>query len=307
MIIGIDVSKDKLDVAFGDQHKVIANTQASIEKLFKQTLKVEKIQLVVFEATGGYEKRLLVSLLGLKIPFHRANGFHVRRFSESKRYHAKTDKLDAQILVKYGEQEEVEADELTEQMLRQREWASRQNQLKQEIQVEQCRQKGMYIDQGLKKSSQRLIKQLKKELEKVTGVLDRLLGEDEEQKARIEVAMSMPGIGKETATALVVWLGELGSRSREEIASIAGLAPRTRESGKSKGYASIGGGRSQVRKVLYMAALVAVRHNKRMKGIYEGMVARGKRKKVALVAVMRKMLVVLNTMMKTGEMWEDRV
>ena len=306
MIIGIDVSKDKLDVVYGDQHCCVKNTKVGVRGLFKNKLKEESTELVVFEATGGYEKTLLAYLLEQEKPMHRADGFRVKRYAQSKGYTAKTDKIDAKILARYGEQEEIQAQEMTLEQLKLEEVSSRRKQLKESIEKEKNRLQGVYLGASIKRSIKREIKRLTGELKVMTAEVDKMIEADKNLSAKRELLQSAKGVGYEVSTMLVAELPELGKTSREAIASLCGVAPRTNNSGKKKGYASIGRGRSQVRKVMYMAALVAVRHDAWLKGIYEKKVAEGKKKKVVLVMIMRKMLVMLNAMLKNGEVWEAK-
>ena len=307
MIVGIDVSKDKLDVYISStkMHSVIKNTKAGIKSYFKNKLDIQALELVVFESTGGYERLLHAYLLEQQIPHHRAHPTRVHRFAEAKGFFAKSDRIDARILTLYGEQEEITADGTTSQnQLRIQGYSARRNQLKNMITSEKHRLQVITFDKEITRSIKRNIKQLERELGLITEKLNTLINADKELKAKHQLLQTAKGIGIEVATLLVTDLPELGNLNREQISHLVGVAPQTKDSGKKSGYRAVSRGRFQVRKALYMAALVAVQHNSRMKNIYNKLLEKGKRKKVALVAVMRKMIIMLNAMVKNNTPWQ---
>ena len=311
MIIGIDVSKDKLDIyilSMNKYHK-IKNTKAGITSFFKNKLNSSEMTLVVFESTGSYGKTLQLYLMSQHIPFHRAHPSRVRKFAEGKGYFAKTDRIDAHVLARYGEQPEIKPnDKRNKKQLEIQEYSSRRTQLKNLITSEKQRLKHTYFCPDILRSIKRNIKQLERELDIVSDKLTTLINADDVLREKRDLLKTTKGIGPEVALLLVTDLPELGHLSREEIAHLVGVAPQTQDSGKKQGYRSISRGRFYVRKALYMSALVAVRFNPRMKKIYDRLLARGKLKKVALVAVMRKMIIMLNTMLKNQAVWQpDRV
>ena len=259
---------------------------------------------MVFEATGGYEKALLTYLLEKKFSYHRAHPNRVHRFAEAKGYFAKADHIDARILACYGEQVEIMADrKLTKKQLVMREYASRRNQLKSILANETQRLRMPYMANAITRSIKRHIKQIKEELALVTKQLDELIEEDKSLSDKRKLLCTAKGIGPEVSMTLVAELPELGKLKREQMSYLVGVAPRTKDSGRKRGYRAISRGRFYVRKALYMAALVAVRFNPRMKKIYEQLLERGKKKKVALVAVMRRMIIMLNAMLKNNQAW----
>lgn len=307
MIVGIDVSKDKLDVYVLNEkkHHVIKNTKASIASFFKNKLNTESCQLVVFESTGGYERLLHCYLIEETIPYHRAHPNKVYHFAKGDGYFAKTDRIDASILANYGNEKKIKPDTTTTlSQLEIRDYSARRSQLKDMISSEKQRLSVFTCRGEIKRSVVRSIKQLERELALISKKLDEMIKADKELDSKLQLLQTTKGVGKEVATVLVTDLPELGHLSREEISHLVGVAPQTKESGKKKGYSATSRGRFEVRRALYMAALVASRWNPRMKMIYQRLLAKGKLKKVALVAIMRKMIIMLNTMVRTGEVWQ---
>lgn len=307
MIVGIDVSKDKLDITLSEaeQHFCIKNKKASIVGFIKNKLPKSHLSLVVFEPTGGYEKPLQLILSHLELPFHKAHPNRVRHFALAKGYFAKTDKIDSRVLCRYGEQKEIQPDEETdEKQLKMRELAARRHQLKANILSETHRLKQTYVEKQIKLSIKRHLKYLQRELAQITKTLKELISQNEILKQRQELMCTLKGVGEEISLTLLTELPELGQVSREEISALVGVAPQTKDSGKKQGHRSIRRGRFMVRKALYMSALVGIRHNPRMKSFYEHLLNKGKLKKVALVAVMRKMIMILNSMVKNNSPWQ---
>jgi transposase len=308
MIIGIDVSKDKLDVfnSSNGKHYVILNTKASISSFFKNKLSVDEIKLVIFEATGGYEKRLLCYVLQQDIAYHKAHPLRAHRFAQCKGSFAKTDKIDAKMLALYGSGKDIVPDEKVSMIqLKIKEYSSRRNQLKGIITAETQRLKVVNIDKQITNSIKRSIKLNSRELELISNKLKEIIQSCAALKNKYELLQSAKGIGPEVASILVTDFSELGKLSREQISHLLGVAPQTKDSGKKRGYRSISQGRFYVRKALYMSALVASRFDPRMKKFYEKLLAKGKAKKVALVAVMRKIIIMLNAMVKYNTPWQS--
>jgi transposase len=307
MIVGIDVSKDKLNICVlpsKDQFE-IKNTKASIVSFFKNRLNAKKMTLVVFEATGGYERVLHNYLLDAQLPYHRAHPNRVHKFGECKGHFAKTDRIDAHLLARYGEQEEITADQTTtKDQLKIKRYSARRTQLKDMIAREKQRCKTAKDEADILRSIKRHIKQLEQELKLITEKLNGLVEADATLSAIRKNLMTAKGVGPEVALILICDLPELGKLNREQISHLVGVAPQTKDSGKKSGYRSISHGRFYVRKAIYMAALVATRTNPRMQKIYKRLLAKGKLKKVALVAVMRKMIIMLNAMVKNKSAWQ---
>lgn len=309
-MIGIDVAKGKLDVYVleSHEHMVIKNNTKNIKALMRRLRKMNKLDLFIFEPTGCYSKELEVCCLQEKVAYHKAHLNKVYYFARSKVGYKKTDKIDAQVLAEYGEQNKLEADnDQSEAQIQRQELCNGINELKEHLAGLKTKSKGIYLNKALKKSYQRQIKQDTRELELLKAELERLINEDEELVQKQALLKTVAGVGAEVARQLVVSLPELGHISREHISALVGVAPYNRDSGKKKGYRSIRGGRFYVRKSLYMAALVASRHNPRMKKIYDELRKKGKVAKVALVAVMRKMLIMMNAMVKNNTPWSSEI
>ena len=307
MIVGIDVSKDKLDIKILPFNKYyqIKNSRSSVKSFMKNRLsKLGNPDLMVFESTGGYEKTLMLCLMDLKLPFHRAHPKRVYHFAKGKGYFAKTDRIDADMLAKYGQQEEIVEDEIsTAEELRRQELSARRSQIKAMISQEKNRLHCVYVNIQIKRSIKRQIKQLEKELAVLNKILEELLSKDEDSNARRKLLQTVPGVGNEVATLMVTDMPELGKLSREQISNLVGVAPQTKDSGKKASYRAISKGRHHVRKALYMSALVAMRYNPNLKIMYDRLISRGKKPKVALVALMRKLIITMNAMVRDNKPW----
>lgn len=307
MIVGIDVAKNKLDIKILPTGKYyqIKNTRSSIQDFIKnKLLRIGEPRLLVFESTGGYEKILMLSLIKLDLPFHRAHPNRVYHFAKGKGYFAKTDRIDADILAKYGQQDEVTADasrSLDE--LKRQELSARRNQIKEMIAQEKNRMHAFYINAQIKRSIKRVIKQLEKELNIISELLQEEISKDEVCKTKLDLLQTLPGVGTEVATIMVTELPELGKVSREQISNLVGVAPQNKDSGKKQGYRRISKGRHHVRKVLYMSALVAMRFNPSLKIKYNQLINEGKKPKVVLVALMRKIIIIMNAMVRDNKPW----
>lgn len=309
-MIGIDVAKDKLDVyvLVTKQHMVIKNTAKGICALISKLKKQELLSMLVFEPTGCYSKELEVCCLQNKVPYHKAHLNKIYHFARSKVGYKKTDKVDARVLAEYAQQNNVKAEEgQSEAQIERQELCHNINELKAYLAGLNAKSKGIYISKGIRKSLKRRISQAKKELDILKAELDQLIASNEKLRHQNELLQTVKGVGKEVARLLVTGLPELGKLSREHISALVGVAPYNRDSGQKVGYRSIIGGRFHIRKGLYMAALVASRSNPRMKEIYQRLLKRGKAAKVALVAVMRKMLIMMNAMVKNDTPWSPEI
>lgn len=297
---GIDVSKDWLDIAINGKVHRVKQTLSAIDS-FINTHGVNKEQtLAVLESTGGYEKRVSDRLSQAGIQVHIAHPNKVKAFAEAKGRLAKTDSIDAKLLASYGQfmDKEQIRPPLTPEQDRLQSLSARLAQLKKMHHQEACRI-GQARHKEVKKSHQSLLKMLAKQIEQLKQELEQHINEDETMKADYKLLQSMKGVGPILAMALLVDIPELGKISKKEIAALVGVAPITKQSGQKSGYAKTQYGRGTVRKILYMGALSAIKYNPLLKAFYERLTAKGKLKKVAIVAVMRKMLVILNAMMQS--------
>lgn len=300
VVWGIDVSKEWLDIAIEGKVARIEQTEKSINKFIKGN-KTDKNTLAVLESTGGYELLAVNCFEKAGFVVHVAHPNKVRSYAKARGRFAKSDKLDAKIIEGYGkfidpkiiydlpspEQRELSA------------LSGRLEQLKEAHHQESCRL-GMVKELQIKRSHETVMKLLKEEIKIIEAELLNLIKTDEALNKRYELLCSMKGVGKVLAMTLIAELPELGEIGKKQIAALVGVAPMTRESGKCIGKSMTQFGRQHVRKILYMAALVAARYNARLKEFYQRLLAKGKLKKVALVAVMRKMIVILNAMVQSN-------
>jgi transposase len=299
--VGIDVSKEWLDICLEGKPYKIAQTDEEISKFISQNLSKLKPVLCVMESTGGYEHKLAQHLVMAMIDVHIAHPNAVVSFAKAKGRLAKTDKIDAKILRDYGQFITVEGirKPLSVEQLKLKAISARLRQLKKIHHQETCRIREE-LD-FLKPSIERVIQIVKEEIKVLQSMLIEIIQQSKSLKATYDLLKTMNGVGPVLACTLLTDLPELGNINKKKIAALVGVAPVTRESGKKVGKAAIKYGRSHVRNALYMAALVASRHNPLMKLFYERLCNAGKPKKVALIAVMRKMLVTLNAMIATQQ------
>lgn len=296
--IGIDVSKDKLDVAIWGEKKCLefSNSKKGIASLVKQML-VLKPKLLVVEATGGYEEVVVVGLFAAGLPVALVSPQRVRQYARAKGLLAKTDRLDAQILADYGRQIQPRLFVgKSEEQRRLSVLVGRRKQLNEMIQAEKNRLRAR--DMSLQRSLERVIACLQAELDSVDQEIEQFLYQHHELAEQEKLLRSAKSIGRVTAATLLADLPELGQLDRKEIAALVGVAPMNRDSGRKRGYRKTQGGRPDVRSALYMSALTGIRYNPILKAQYDQLVKRGKEKKVAITACMRKMLTILNAMMR---------
>jgi len=296
--VGIDVSKDRLDVAvLGEkQEKQVNNTREGITQLVQQMQALQP-ELIVVEATGGYQRAMVEGLFLAGLAVAVVNPVRVRQFARACGLLAKTDKLDAQVLAEFGQrvqprhyESKSEAGKQLSALL------VRRRQLDEMLKAEQNRFRTISL--SLKASVERIIACLKEEKKTLDGQIQQFMKEQEDWQEPTEILGSAPGVGKVTTATLLAELPELGKLDRKKIAALVGVAPMNFDSGKKRGYRKTKGGRSDVRSVLYMSTLVATRYNPVIQAQYQQLLKRGKEKKVALTACMRKFLTILNAMMR---------
>jgi transposase len=299
--IGIDISKDKLDMALHGSNKKwqFTNDPVGISKLCKELLKLDPA-LVVFEATGGYETPLYLSLDEAELPAAPVNPRQIRDFARSTGKLAKTDVLDAKVIAHFGYAiRPLPHPVPTTQELKIAQ--SRRTQLLEMISAENNRLKGS--PEKLRKRLEAHIEWLKQELKDTDQELKEMIQQDPIWKEKDDLLQSMPGVGPTLAATLIAQLPELGTLNRWQIAALVGVAPFNRDSGILHGRRKVWGGRSQVRAVLYMATLVATRFNPIIRSFYTRLCIAGKSKKVALTACMRKLITILNSMLMHKTPW----
>jgi len=304
---GVDVSKLHLDWAIGEQGEVdrVPNTPAGVHRLVAKLGRMD-LDLIVVESTGGYERRLTEKLHEEGQPVVLVNPWRVRRFGEGLGVLAKTDPLDARMLAAYGERAKPERRPLPGP--RQREMADlirRRRQLISMIVAEKSR-----LDTAtaaIRKDIKSVVEVLERRVVKIDKQIDAAIEGDPEKAENRKRMLGVPSIGPGVARALIVDLPELGALGRREIAALVGVAPFARDSGKKSGRRRIRAGRSAPRTALYLAAMNASRFNPVLKPVYERMIEAGKPPKVAFIALARKLLIILNAMVRDGTEWQEGV
>ena len=302
--IGIDVSKDQLDVALGVEGAAwsVPNDEGGISELVA-ALRGQPCALVVLEATGGFEMPAASALVAAGVPTVIIKPRQVRDFARATGQLAKTDRLDARILALFAERVRPEVRPLQDHDARLLDaLMTRRRQLLDMITAE--RNRLGFAAPPLKKSIEKHIRWLQRELNGVDTDLGKAIEASSSWRAKETLFRSVPGVGPVLSRTLIAELPELGRLSRKEIAALVGVAPMARDSGKQHGRRMIFGGRRSVRHALYMSALVASRHNPTIQTFYSRLVASGKPPKLALTACMRKLLTILNAMARTGTSWE---
>lgn len=302
--MGVDVSSEHLDIYFHPEgrHQRIANEAIAIKQMLMQAQKVHSQLRITCEATGGYERVLVKAAHAEGIVVGIANARRVRDFAKALGLLAKTDKIDAKVIARFEEAVGTIAQQTASET--QEELAScrkRREQLIGMITMEKNRlpQAG----KAATKSINALIKTLEKALEALDKTINALLISDADLVEKARRLTTCKGVGPVVSFTLLANLPELGKLNRGTIASLVGVAPLNRDSGQKQGKRKTWGGRTAVRSALYMTALVAAKHNPPIKALYERLVTAGKAKKVALVACMRKLLLILNNMLKNQTDW----
>jgi transposase len=305
--IGVDVSKNCLDVDWLGKPMVFTNDAIGIDKFMKklQTLfKQKKLAMVLCEASGGYEKKLVYACHKEHLPVHMAHANHVKYFMKSQGIKAKTDQIDAKMISAYGSERKPEEDSfiLNENTLKIRELLKRREQLISDKKREKSRIDKIDSPDVLETITSH-IGWLDESVEKIEAYLLELR-KAEDTKSLYALLISVPGIGKILAYYLMSYLPELGKLSHKAIAALVGVAPFNHDSGQHQGKRFIQGGRSQLRQMLYMAAMTSITCNPDLKRFYERLCEAGKPGKVALIAVMRKLLSMINSVILRGTPWQ---
>jgi transposase len=304
--IGVDVAKAKLEIADSKQlmSKSIDNDAETIVEAIVQSIDPTEATLVVCEGTGGYERRLVCAMHAAGVPIVVANPRQVRQFAIGNGILEKSDPIDASVLLVFGQDARnlTLATPKSDDQEKLGALARRRKQLLDMINQESNRLE-QTVDREIAELIRENLQTLKKQLKTVDKRLTKMINKQAESNPTVRLLQSVPGVGAVTISTLLSELPELGRLSRGEIAKLVGVAPMVNQSGRVDGQRSIFGGRGYVRRVLYMATLVATRHNDTIKRFYTRLVAKGKAKMVALVASMRKLLTILNDMVRNGECW----
>jgi len=304
--IGVDVSQAHLDVASSDGLELRVSNDDQGYRVLLEEFERSAPTLVLMEATGGLERALAVELSAAGIALRIINARHVRHFAKATGLLAKTDRLDAATLVKFAQRLKPEPRPIApEQTLALQALILRRRQLVEMLTMERNRARTAH--RGVRRGVQANIRWLEKCLAEVDTDIDQALRECGVWREKVELLESVPGIARVISVSLLASLPELGRLNRRQISALAGVAPFNRDSGRWQGRRSIYGGRSVVRSALYMAALVGARHNPVLKAFYQRLRGAGKPAKVALTACMRKLLVILNSMIRSGQRWQNTI
>jgi transposase len=297
--VGVDVAKAHLDVAWAEESWRVTNDAAGRSALVQRLSQSGGSVQVICEASGGYERGLLQALHGSAIKVSLVQATRVRQYARASGIWAKTDSIDARLLCRFGQAirppatlpPKPQQDKLRE-LETQRRHLSR-------LLVAQKNRSAQLTQNTLIKLSKSLRHQLKKQIDTIDLLIEQLIAQSHELSAKAQKLTAISGIGPRTAALLLAQMPELGELNRREAAALAGLAPFNRDSGTARGKRAIFGGRRAVRNGLYMAALEAARHNPILANFYQRLRSAGKPPKLALTATMRKLLIVLNSALKT--------
>jgi transposase len=301
--IGVDICKKHLDVAAISGAPARVSNDADGRIALARRLKAENVKGVIVEATGGLERALVEAFYAEGVPASIVNPARVRKFAEGTGQLAKTDKIDALILARFGDYMKpaptVLADEHRQKI---RDLIAYRSQITREITARSAQVK-QYASSEIVERATAAIKVLRTERKALEREIEVQIKSKDDTQRLYKRLLTVTGVGLIVAATLIAELPELGRLGRRQIAALVGLAPFPNESGDRKGYRSIRGGRDDVRQVLFNCATVAIQHNPVAKAFYEGLRARGKPHKVAIVATMRKLLTILNAILKTNKDW----
>lgn len=306
LCVGIDVSKEKLDVACSHNQRVqtFAYTKAGLKQL-AAFLKQHSPELVCLEATGGYERTLVDVLHQHQFVVAVVNPRQVRDFARAGNQLAKTDAIDARIIAKFAQLMQPRVTPpLPENRRKLLDLASRCRQVTKLI-VQEKNRLGTTLDKEICQMIQQAIRLYQRQLETIRQKQQQLIEQDETAQAKARIITSVPGLGPATVSVLISELPELGTLNRQQIARLVGVAPTNRDSGTLRGKRTTGGGRAAIRTALFMPTIVAKQYNPRIKAFYDRLVENGKPKMVALIACMRKLLTILNVMIRDGKTWNQ--
>ena len=297
MYMGLDIAKLNLQLHLAGRIHDLPNTAAGHRRLCK-LLAAQPGGHVVCEATGGYEREVVAALHEAQVPVSVVNPARVRNFARAQGQRAKTDDIDAAVLTAYGQALQPKATVPRTEPEQQLTALIRRRAQLVDLLVSQRLQLSQLTLPVLRRQAQRLVRRLMQDIAEIAAQLKELRSQVATLQARAEKLEAITGVGAITALGVLAELPELGTLNRRQAAALAGLAPHPRDSGQWRGQRHIGGGRAPVRRALYMAALVAARSNHVLKVFYQRLRAAGKPAKVALTAVMRKLVVLMNHTLK---------
>ena len=302
--VGIDVAKATLDlhILSSGQTQTLPNTKAGFGQL-KTALPHPATCLIVLEATGGFERQVVADLTDAGYRVAVINPKRARDFAKALGLVAKTDRIDARVLALFAEKVQPDPSEKTPgKQAEIQQLVARRRQLI-DLKTQESNRWDTTQAKAARKSIQAVINTLEAEIRGIEKVIEALLESDDDWQNKIQLIQSVPGLGSVTATTVVADVPEIGKLNRQQISALIGLAPFNRDSGSTKGKRAIAGGRKSVRCVLYMAALAARRFNPVIKAFADRLAQHGKPFKVIITACMRKLLVILNSIVKSGRPW----
>lgn len=308
VFVGIDVAKDKLDLARSDADgtMTIANDAAGICQVVQQLRSAgAALAAVVIEATGGLERPLLDALLDAGLPVALVNPGHVRHFAKGIGKLAKTDAVDARVLVEFAR---LAAPRLAQKRSQNRAELEALVTCRRQllhVRTEQTNRRSATASTAARRSIDRVLKTLDKEIDALDGQIKKLIESDDDFNSIDKILQSVPGVGPVLSSTLLAELMELGATGRRQIGALVGVAPFNCDSGRFKGKRAIRGGRASVRSVLYMATIAAMRFNPVIRRFAERLRRAAKLNKVIIVACMRKLLSILNAMIREGITWDQ--
>ncbi|GLX80231.1 IS110 family transposase [Thalassotalea insulae] len=305
--VGVDTGKSQLDIYIRplDIYFTVTNNEIGIKKAIKE-IKKHKPTRITIEATGRLEQDFIMACAKANLPFVVANPAHIKKFAGAIGQHAKTDKLDAQLIAYYGEAIKPKLSMLkpaTMQLMS--DLLSRRRQLIGLQTMEKNRLKIM--PKTISSMINPILTAIKNQLDKLDQKLLKLMESCDDYKTKNMIIQSMPGVGNVVAFNLLSDMPELGYLTNKQASSLIGVAPFNKESGIYRGTRQIRGGRPKIRTAMYMAMMSAIQCNSVFKGTYERLLAAGKTKKTALIACVRKMIVILNSMVRDGVMWDPKM
>jgi transposase len=306
--VGIDISKRYFDLHIlpKDKQYHFENNQKGIRQCLKLLADI-KPKLVVMESTGGYEIALACELQVAGLAVAVVNPRRIRDFARAIGQIAKTDKIDAKVIAQFASMVEPDAREVMDDKARQlKSLVARKDQLIN-IRVAESNRMEHAVDKNIAHSIKAILKVIERQIADIDRQIAGHINHDEQLRCKADIVDSAPGIGSTTASMLVTLLPEIGTLNRRQIAALVGVAPMNRDSGVFRGKRMTGGGRGRVRSGLFMPTLVAIRHNPVIRKFYRRLLSMGKKKMTAIIAAMRKLLTILNTMVAKNEFWNPKI
>lgn len=301
-IVAVDIAKSELVIYFDGSYSILANENTVIRAFLTQ-YKNKKIDLFAFEATGGYEKRLIDCLEEMSLPYRMMHANHIRAYAKALGILAKTDKLDAKVIHDYAITVSLDAASSRNDNQEISDLLNRREQLI-DMRIEESNRLETMTNKALIKSFKAHIKWIEKQVEKIESQLSDYVNSNDSVKSLFELYTSVPGVGLITAMRLIADLPELLTHTDKQLAALIGVAPMNNDSGKMRGNRRIIGGRAKIRRILYLATIAAIKFNPLIKSFYTKLKNKGKPGKVAIIAGARKLLMILRSIAQRKTPWE---